>query len=366
MKRALLAAAILALPLLLSGAAQAQPVSGLYIGAGGGANFLESQRIRTTTLGGVTTPVASSNHISFDTGYAGLGSVGYGFGNGVRVEVEGNYRYNRISAITAPPGGVSAGGNEQKYGAMGNVLFDMDIGSPYVWPYLGAGAGWQAARQTQKSTVADGATQDLSGTKGAFAYQAIVGAAFPIPWVVGLSATTEFRYIGLNGNRSYSGTQVAGGVATQAARQITQNNNFDLLLGLRYAFYVPPPPPPPASVPVAAPAPAAARSYLVFFDWDRADLTARARQIVAEAAQNSTRVQYTRIEVNGYTDRSGNSAYNQRLSVRRAEAVAAELVKDGVPRTAIDIHGFGESHPLVPTAAGVREPQNRRVEIVLQ
>ena len=104
----------------------------------------------------------------------------------------------------------------------------------------------------------------------------------------------------------------------------------------------------------------------MFFDWDKYNLTDRARQIIAEAAQNSTRVQYTRIEVNGYTDTSGSARYNQGLSVRRAEAVAAELVKDGVPRNAISIQGFGETHLLVPTGPNVREPQNRRVEIIIR
>ncbi len=112
--------------------------------------------------------------------------------------------------------------------------------------------------------------------------------------------------------------------------------------------------------------PTASRTYLVFFDWDRADLTARARQIIAEAAQTSTRVSSTRIEVNGYTDSSGTARYNQGLSVRRAETVQAELVRDGVPRNAITVQGYGDSRQLVSTAQGVREPQNRRVEIVLR
>jgi iron complex outermembrane receptor protein len=127
---------------------------------------------------------------------------------------------------------------------------------------------------------------------------------------------------------------------------------------------------PPASTPevtpMAAPEVAPARTYLVFFDWDRADLTARARQILASAASASTHVQTTRIEVSGYTDLSGTAAYNQRLSVRRAQSVQSELVRDGVPAGEISIHGYGESNPLVPTAKGVREPQNRRVEIVLR
>jgi outer membrane protein OmpA-like peptidoglycan-associated protein len=104
----------------------------------------------------------------------------------------------------------------------------------------------------------------------------------------------------------------------------------------------------------------------VFFDWDRADLTDRARQVVAEAAATSARVQLTRILVSGYTDTSGSPRYNQALSVRRAEAVAAELVRDGVPRGALSIRGYGGTRLLVPTGANVREPQNRRVEIVLQ
>ncbi len=131
--------------------------------------------------------------------------------------------------------------------------------------------------------------------------------------------------------------------------------------GLRYVFGRAP-----AAAVGAPPVPTpATRSYLVFFDWDKATLTDRARQIVAQAAASSAQVQLTRIQVNGYTDTSGSARYNQGLSLRRAEAVAAELVRDGVPRNAITIQGFGETHLLVPTGPGVREPQNRRVEIVL-
>ena len=114
--------------------------------------------------------------------------------------------------------------------------------------------------------------------------------------------------------------------------------------------------------PQAVPAQAPARSYLVFFDWDKATLTDRARQSIAEAATNSTKVQYTRIEVNGYTDTSGTPKYNQGLSIRRAKAVEAELVKDGVPANIITIQGFGDTHLLVPTGLGLTraaEPPRR-------
>jgi MtrB/PioB family decaheme-associated outer membrane protein len=144
-------------------------------------------------------------------------------------------------------------------------------------------------------------------------------------------------------------------------RKLTANVVF-LWAGVRMRFGIEAPPPPPA--PVEAPAPA--RTYLVFFDWDKADLTDRARQIIADAAQASAHTETTKIEVDGHADLSGTPQYNQKLSLKRAQTVGAELVKDGVPENIIMIQAFGDTRPLVPTARGVREPQNRRVEIVLK
>jgi OOP family OmpA-OmpF porin len=118
-----------------------------------------------------------------------------------------------------------------------------------------------------------------------------------------------------------------------------------------------PPPPPKAQLP---------ERYLVFFDWNKATLTPEGRRIVASAAQAYNEKGRGSIIDTGYTDRSGSAKYNQKLSVRRAETVKAELIRLGVPATAITAIGRGESDPLVPTADGVREPQNRRVEIQIQ
>jgi OmpA family len=138
------------------------------------------------------------------------------------------------------------------------------------------------------------------------------------------------------------------------------------LIGVGFRFPPPSSPPPPTPAPVAAPAPAPAKTYLVFFDWDKTALTPRATQIIAEAASDSHTNQVTTIDVSGYTDTSGSAVYNQGLSVRRGQAVAAQLVSDGVSASEISVQGFGDTHLLVPTGPGVREPQNRRVEIVLQ
>jgi iron complex outermembrane receptor protein len=117
-------------------------------------------------------------------------------------------------------------------------------------------------------------------------------------------------------------------------------------------------PPPPQAV---APAP---HSYLVFFDFDKSDLTPQAVQIVDQAAANAGPAKVTRLTVTGHTDTVGSDAYNMRLSRRRAESVAARLEKDGIPSSEIEIVAKGKRDLLVPTADGVREPQNRRVQIV--
>ena len=117
--------------------------------------------------------------------------------------------------------------------------------------------------------------------------------------------------------------------------------------------------PPPAAAPALAP-----RSYLVFFDFNKSDLTPQAVQIVDEAAKNAGPAKATLLTVTGHTDTVGSDAYNMRLSRRRAESVAAQLEKDGIPLSEIQIVAKGKRDLLVPTADGVKEPQNRRVQIV--
>ncbi len=352
MSRNILLAATILAGATITSAAQAQPVTGLYIGAVGGANFQQREQVRVSVPG--FGPAYGDS--SFKTGYVGIGSLGYGFGNGLRLEIEGNYRRNEYSRR----GGFPTAGREEKYGAMANALFDLDVGSPYIYPYIGAGIGYARINQRLDFFNLPPYSGGLSASDNGLAYQAIAGLSFPIPPVVGLSAVAEYRYYAIAGDHAYRAPSGPGEFKTRG------DYNHALMLGLHYAFNVVPPP-------VAAPVPAAslptaeaARTYLVFFDWDRSELTPRARQVVAEAAQATTRTQVTRIEVNGYTDTSGTATYNQGLSERRAQSVTNELVRNGVPRPAISIQGYGQTRLLVPTANGVREPQNRRVEIILR
>ncbi len=375
----LLGATVLAAPVAMAGTlilgtlAQAQPVSGVYVGLGGGGNDLQDETVRLSNF-------FPSGRDRFDIGYTGVASAGYGFGNGVRIELEGNYRDNDLRHFVGTSFPTEAGGSQQNYGGMVNALFDMDIGKSWLYPYFGLGAGYDWTRlETHYASTIPPYAQNTGGTFGNLAYQAMFGLSVPVPWVVGLSMTAEYRFFSVLGPEQFggSGLGTAGAFGpkpyglARGNQDITSDYNHSVLLGLRYEFN-PAPPPPALPMQEAAPAPTPSRTYLVFFDWDRSDLSDRARQIIAEAAQASTRVQTTRLEVDGYTDTSAarpgphGEAYNQALSVRRAQSVQAELVRDGVPAASIDIHGYGETRPLVATGPNAREPQNRRVEIVMR
>lgn len=104
-------------------------------------------------------------------------------------------------------------------------------------------------------------------------------------------------------------------------------------------------------------------SYLVFFDFNKSNLTPDAVKIVDQAASDATAGKVTQIVVTGYTDTVGSDAYNLRLSKRRALSVQAELAKQGVPADAVAIYAKGKHDLLVPTKDGVKEPQNRRASI---
>ncbi len=136
----------------------------------------------------------------------------------------------------------------------------------------------------------------------------------------------------------------------------------------------------PAPQPVAAPAPAPAPKpepkpepkpapipgpFMVFFDFDKTVITEDAQAIIERAARVYREQGLARINANGHADRSGSDAYNEALAMRRAQAVRDALIAEGVPAGRITIRSLGETSPLVGTDDGVREWQNRRVEIVL-
>lgn len=111
---------------------------------------------------------------------------------------------------------------------------------------------------------------------------------------------------------------------------------------------------------------AAPDAYLAFFDFDKSNLTPEAQEIVRTVVEQAKSQNYNMISATGYTDTSGPADYNMGLSKRRAESVANAMTSMGVPRDKLKTDYKGEQNPLVPTGDGVREPQNRRVEMQIK
>jgi OOP family OmpA-OmpF porin len=279
---------------------------------------------QTTTSGGALNTV----QVTPQTGWAAGGVIGYDF-VGPRVELEAVYRQNQTGINAIGVGGFS--NQIGQLGILANLLYDF-MPASVITPYIGAGAG---------IGFVDG-NSSLSST--VFAYQGIVGLAW--------NADTNIR-VSLDGR--YYGTS-----NPTVNNSSWTNNNFSVMLGVQLKFgetAAAPPPPPPA---VAPP------SFMVFFDWDRSNLSAQALNTIKQAAAAYKTKGNARVTATGHTDTSGPEAYNMALSLRRANTVKDALVREGVPATAIAVIGRGEAGLLVKTADGVREPQNRRVEIVIQ
>ena len=105
--------------------------------------------------------------------------------------------------------------------------------------------------------------------------------------------------------------------------------------------------------------------FLVFFDWDKYNINAKAKDTIVTAAGTAKKANAGKVQVIGHTDTSGPADYNLKLSQRRADAVKKTLVGQTLPASAITTEARGEKDLLVPTKDGVREAQNRRAEIIV-
>ena len=296
---------------------------------------------------------------SYDTGVTGLVAGGYSFG-APKVELELGYRSNDVDKVAS----ANASGSVGQFSTMVNGLYDFNPEG--VWhPIFGIGIG---TGNVDAHGISVSGSPSYSGSSWQFAYQGIAALGYDL--TKNLQAKLDYRYFSTtDADFNINGTGLKG-----------DYHNHSVLLGLTYKFNAPapapvaPPPPPPevvhAAPPPPPPAPVVApeplKNFIVFFDFDKASITAQAEAILEQAAATAKKGHAVHIELTGHTDLAGTVDYNNKLSLRRAEAVKAALVKLGLPATEIDVVGKGKSDPLVPTKDGVRQPQNRRVEILLQ
>jgi OOP family OmpA-OmpF porin len=299
---------------------------------------------------------------TFDEGFNVGARAGYEWGPW-RFEEEFRFLTNGLDRLTigAPgsgpwlPGTSSAvQGDRTAYAFMSNAIYDFTVGWP-VTPHLGAGIGpvilhdSVSARNGSAIKLTGGRFSSSSTTE--FGYQAIAGIRYNVN--PALAFDLDYRYLAT--------TDPSFGSIIGRYRSGYSTHNLVASLSVRFGAV-----PPPVAAPPMPPAPPmiARKVFLVFFDWDRDTITPEGMQIIQQAAAAFRAGGPVTIQVTGYADRSGSPGYNQRLSERRANNVANAMVRLGVPRNQMAVSGRGENDNRVPTADGVREPQNRRVEIV--
>ncbi|PVE59313.1 flagellar motor protein MotB [Arthrobacter sp. TPD3018] len=363
----------LAVVLALASTALATPAlardKSWYVGVEGGAMIVEDINYDI----GASRNAATVDH---NYGYDVDGVIGYDFG-GFRVETEVGYRSATVDGYTStlttpaytstgalvnvPAGSYSyAGGRTSALSFMLNGLLDFgdDDG---IQGFVGGGVGVARVKANYQLNTRGNFVDDSDTV---FAWQGLAGVRAPL--TDHIDATLKYRFFNADNvklvdvtNRTFDG----------------RFRSHSILGGITYNFGSPtpppPPPPPPAPEPAPAPAPTPAPEpvvcspgpFIVFFEWNKSDITPEAASILDNAVSQYQSCNNAQVMVAGYTDTSGTPKYNLGLSQRRADSVKAYMTSHAVPATQISTEAFGETRLRVQTADGVREVQNRRVEI---
>jgi OmpA-OmpF porin, OOP family len=320
---------------------------------------------------------------------AGIG-FGYGYDNGLRFEGAVGYRGGDLDVSdtiggTAPGTSVNPDGTVAVMDVMINGIYDFNKDGT-IRPYIGAGVGGTRIR-AKASNRTVGAAPNLSATNGftdtaaGLAWQGLAGIGFKLSDRL----TLDLGYKYFNAQELEFAGKHTGPDYT------VDYTDHTATIGLRYAFGVTPPPPEPQPDPQPEPQPEAQpepppappeeetiepvaqqcsalnQQFVVYFEWDRSDLTSQASAVIDQAVANiaaGTGCAAGSVTIVGHTDTSGAPAYNEALSVRRADVVAAALSGAGITAT-IDKSGKGETALAKATNDGVREPLNRRSEVTI-
>lgn len=340
-----------------------------YVGVEGGAMIVEDIDYDIGAL-----PRAGS--VDHDYGWDVGGTIGYDFG-GFRAEAEVSYRQAGVDAYRSttttpirnaanqPVNAIAgtydyAGGKTSALSFMVNGM--LDFGSDDgVQGFVGGGVG---VARVKAEYGLNTRSDFLDNSDTVFAWQAIAGIRQPISENV--DVTLKYRFFNADNVRlvDVSGRTMEG-----------RFRSHSLMGGVTFNFGAPTPPPPPPEPtppppPEAPPAPppppqvvCTPGPYIVFFEWDKSDITPEAAGILDNAISAYQNCGNAQVMLAGHADRSGSATYNVGLSQRRADSVRSYLTGRGIPDGVVSSEAFGESRPRVETADGVRELQNRRVEI---
>jgi len=311
---------------------------GWYVSLGAGANWIQDGDV-TWTNGSYT--------YSWETGFITAASVGYSFDNHWRAEFEVAYRDNDGDRWHSKTRGGSdtTSANVWELSQMINVYYDFDLGGRWS-ASLGAGIGGNLVNLNWPGTGGD---DDY-----VFAGQLIAQVAYQISERWQVYADYHFMMMEDPSFDANAGFPIN-----------LEKTDHAVMLGIRFDLQsdhnlVPEPERPmPAE-------PRRPKQFIVFFGFNKANLSAEAQRVVAEAAAAAKQYGSADIVVIGHTDTVGSPSYNMRLSMRRAGAVKAELGHQGIEPRMIHTSGKGETELMVQTGDGVKEPQNRRATIDLE
>ena len=324
------------------------------------------------------------------------GGLGYAFGSGMRLEAMLDYRNIDLDVedmfLGPRPAGVNGpvgAGSLNTTSFMINAIKDFNADGK-LSPYIGLGGGVgrvdMKASSLYNSTTGAQTNGISDDSDSGFALNALAGIGYEVSDQ--LTADLGYRYFNID-DLDFNGVDgLYGGSYSE----------HSVMVGLRYAFAAPPAPAPepepipepvpePEPIPEPTPEPepepipeliveeavevidctTQGQSFAVYFEWDSSSLTEQAQIVidraVSRAVENGCSVSVSTIE--GYTDTSGNRAYNARLSQRRASIVRDALIQRGISGDAISTEAKGETGLAKATADGVREPLNRRAEVVV-
>ena len=371
---------------------------GWYLGLEGGANFVRDQSFKIYGANGLLVSAADGtkvSDVSFDTGYVAGLVGGYGFGSGLKLELEFARRDNDFKRVLLQNGQPSqrVGGREFADLAFANVWYDF-FPSWRVHPYIGGGAG--VVRVAVRDPAVDnvGLFQDGSALRSdfdaVFAFQAGGGLRFDL--TRSLTASIDYRYL-----RSNVG-QFDLLVNNPESHVETRYESHAALFSLRYHFGAAPAAPvaapvepvqivpveTPAEPPVAEPAPkprcepsgpngdmelggCAVGDVLVLrgvnFDTAKSTLTLNAKALLDGVAVALAKHPDIKVAVQGHTDSRGSDAYNLRLSEQRAQSAREYLISKGIDAGRISAAGFGETMPIADNKTVDGQEMNRRVEL---
>ncbi len=289
----------------------------------------------------------------YDTGYAVVGALGYNWGRW-RAEFEVAYRDNNIDCITTSPGSTNCfdpGTNDGiwELSQMVNVLYDIPLGGRFN-ASVGAGVGGVlVVADAEMFNENDDPSLDDYVVAGQLIAQ--LGYELSDRWQL----YADYRYLLADDPEA---THPYGPSLVE-----WEKSDHTVLIGMRFDLQADRAPAPPKAPPPVQPK--APKQFIVFFGFNKSNLTDEAARVVADAAAAAKEYGSASIMVVGHTDTVGSDRYNNALSMRRSSTVKDALAGHGIPASAISTAGRGEAELMVNTGDGVKEPQNRRATIDL-